>query len=127
MQYPKTIVNLSTITLTAQMRSFGVFDLSAAQKQQIITLMTLSKEPPSQIQYDQRIQAIIALALTTGARKAMIEAPSVMIGALERALMSKGIEPLHPYGYTEKKHQEIEKGVYETLHLYRLISLTKPA
>lgn len=125
--YERNIVNLTTIPLTAQMKRFGIFDMGAAQRLQLAQALTLTRSPPVGPQYVERVNVIVQLAVLTGAKRALIEAPSVMLSMVEDELERRGIRPVHPYGYTEMKHVEVEDGIYETHPVYRMVDVTEPA
>lgn len=97
------IINLTQHKASAEQVEAGVFDLpETSVLKAVLTFVAI----PTAENIKQRAKLLAGLALTSNAEAAMIGGAPYLMGALEKELKAKGIQPL--YSFTERVSVEVE-------------------
>jgi len=97
------IINLTQHKASAEQVEAGVFDLPETS---ILRDVLTFREIPTVENIKNRAQLLAGLALTSNADAAMIGGAPYLMGALEKELKSKGVQPM--YSFTERVSVEVQ-------------------
>ena len=101
------ILNLTQHSTTAEQSAQGVFEpKNKATVQQLLTFETL----PEKEEIRARAEALAKIAEDEGAPSAMVGGAPYLMGALEKALKKRGIQPLYAFSVRESVEETLPTG-----------------
>lgn len=112
------ILNLTQHNATADQVAAGVIEPSAEDKQAIQAMLTFA-EPPTKQNIEGRADLLARIAEGAGATKVMIGGAPYLMGALEKALQSWGIQPLYAFSAREVVEEQDEDGAVTKRTVFR--------
>jgi len=94
------ILNLTQHPATADQISQDVIDVDADCRQELSELLTFD-ELPSVLLIERRAQALVAMALLAGVKRAMIGGAPFLMEPLAATLRANGIDPVYAFSRRE--------------------------
>ncbi len=110
------IINLTQHTPTAEQSAVGVVEPSPEIKSQVKALL-LFKNLPDRKEIEQRADELAAIAVDY--ESAMIGGAPFLMGALQKALKEKGVQPLCSFSQRVSVEKKMEDGSVVKTNVFR--------
>ena len=107
----KRIINLTQHPASAEQKEAGVIDLP--KDSVLFDALTFNELPTKEV-IETRAKLIAGIALTNDATHAMIGGAPYLMGALETALKSRGVQPLYAFSERVSIEKEVNGEVVKT-------------